>query len=100
MSLLSLLSHWQFTSFYMQTACLFRITFRLRSDEDVERVQKRKSQLLRLEYIVYGFIVIFSVVFSVFAWKVNAIWKLYFSIFLLTTFMCLTLITLASISHI
>ena len=34
--------HWQFTAFYMQTACLLRKTLRARSDEELHRVKRTK----------------------------------------------------------
>ena len=51
--------HWQFTAFYMQTACLLRKTLRARSDEELRRVKRTKTCLLWLEYLIYCAIVVF-----------------------------------------
>ena len=48
--------NWQFTSYYMQTACLLRISLRVRINDDISLVQKRRKRLLKLEYSIYGVI--------------------------------------------
>ena len=54
-----LILHWQFTAYYQQTACLFRITFSQRTSTDCERVSSRKAKLEALEYVVFLLILSF-----------------------------------------
>jgi len=52
--------HWQFSTYYLQTACLFRITFRASSEADFQKVNRRRKKLLALEYVGY---IVFSLFF-------------------------------------
>ena len=52
--------HLQFTSYYLQSACLFRLTFRAQDDEDWDKVRRRKFWLQILEHALYSiFLAIF-----------------------------------------
>ena len=42
--------HWQFTAYYMQTACLLRMTLRARTQREILLVEDRKIKLQILEY--------------------------------------------------
>ena len=53
--------HWQFTFFYLEMACLFRLTFQLNSDEDFEKLQARKKKLSYVHIAGYLTIVAISV---------------------------------------
>ena len=56
--------HWQFTSYYLQSACLFRMTFRAQCDEDWDKVRKRKRCLRVQEFFIYFiFLAIFCYLF-------------------------------------
>ena len=45
--------HWSFTSHYLQAACLFRLTFKDRSEETEKEIKKRKALLIALDILVY-----------------------------------------------
>ena len=57
---------WQFTAYYLQTACLFRITFRAQCDADFEKVRVRKFWLYIIEFSVMAVFVI-TMIIGIFA---------------------------------
>ena len=55
---------WQFTAYYLQAACLFRLTFSARSDSDYEKVRSRKRCLAILEISVYAVLLLILAVYA------------------------------------
>ena len=53
--------HWQFTAYYMQTACLFRKTFQASSEQDYTKLHKRKRQLTILQISVISLFLVLLV---------------------------------------
>ena len=53
--------HWLFTSYYLQTACLFRMTFRAQTESDFKKVRRRKLCLIGVEYIVLALLLGFLI---------------------------------------
>ena len=93
--------HWQFSSFYMQTACLMQITLRARSDADMRRVQKRKRLLLIIEYATYALIVTVLIVCIVLSFDTSSsLWNKLFHNFAYSSDLMLVIITSTSMYHI
>ena len=44
---------WNFTSHYLQAACLFRLTFKYRSEETEKAIKNRKAMPILLDILVY-----------------------------------------------
>ena len=54
--------HWLFSWYYLQTACLLKMTFQAKTEEDFARVRRHKLCLLSLEYAVM-FLLLLALVF-------------------------------------
>ena len=93
--------HWQFTAYYMQTACLFLITLRMRSEEEIARVKRRRAWLQVTEFIVYA-LILFGIVFlcSTTIKLHRAVWDTLFISLIMFSILAMTLITFFSFSHI
>ena len=93
--------HWQFTAYYLQTACLLRMTFSLKEHSDCKRVIKRKYNLQLLEYFGY-IIIILAMSFLIFGaiYDLKDAWKFVWSIFYSLCSIVMMLITLFSVKHI
>ena len=93
--------HWQFTNFYMQTACLLRIIMRAKNDDEIRKAERRKKQLFLLEYAVYGLILIVLIFCCIFSDDKRAvIWNVTFYMFISISDVALLLITALSVRHI
>ena len=56
------LRHWVFIYFYLEAACLFKMTFLTHSDDDFERLKARKRNLLCVR--ILGYVVIIGMGFT------------------------------------
>ena len=90
--------HWQFTAYYLQTACLLRMTFR---QTDRKKVARRKKKLERLELLIYFVMVCMLVFLIVGAFKdYSIVWNVIWATFQSVSVATMMLTTLFSVRHI
>ena len=51
--------HWMFSWYYLQAACLMKMTFKAHSDTEFAKVKRTKKCLVALEYIVLWLLMLF-----------------------------------------
>ena len=62
-----LMLHWQFASYYLQSAMLFKVTISAPSDTINEQVNIKKKRVWVVQLIVYLSLIVMCAVFCVFA---------------------------------
>ena len=92
--------HWQFATYYLQTACLIRMTFRSQTEEDFMRVRRRRKWLKVVEYSVDGILLGLIIYFCVTAHNLDKSWTTVFNVFYMSAITMMMLVTLNSVHRI
>ena len=92
--------HWQFATYYLQTACLFRMTFRSQTEEDFMRVNRRKMWLKLFEYTFDVLLLLLIIYFCIAAHNMSSTWEDIFKVFYVFSITIITFMTLASVNYI
>ena len=67
--------HWQFCYFYLEMACLFKMTFQTHNDADFEKVRARKRKLYWVEAAGYTFLVVMTCILIPIFVRVQDTWE-------------------------
>ena len=95
---LFLMLHWQFASYYLQSAMLFKVTISAPSDTINEQVSHKMKRVWVVQLSAYLSLIVICAVFCVFAsasW-----WTLYFQPYWLLAEFSMTIVTLMAMTHI